>query len=55
MIKKVQCVPGGHEVELDHAYWCNRCGFYICHKHIENTFFTNKVTCKKGHEVHKAR
>jgi hypothetical protein len=53
--KQVKCVPGGHEVELDKAYWCNRCGFYICYKHAETSFLDTSVKCRKGHELSRAR
>ena len=55
MSKRVQCVPGGHEIELDHAYWCNSCCSYMCYKHLVSSPFTTKLTCKKGHNVSKAK
>jgi hypothetical protein len=49
--KKVQCVPGGHQISLDEAYWCNRCDQYMCYKHARPSALVNTVKCPKGHEI----
>jgi hypothetical protein len=54
-MKTVQCVPGGHQVDLEHAYWCNKCGFYLCYKHLRTSVLTTRKTCERGHEVSKAK
>jgi hypothetical protein len=54
MSDKVQCVPGGHQVSLDKAYWCNQCGYYLCYIHAQTSLIVNTVKCLKGHEVKKA-
>jgi len=53
--KKVQCVPGGHLIPIDKAYWCNQCGQYLCYDHARTSYTVNTVKCPKGHEVSKAR
>ena len=55
MTDKVQCVPGGHPISINDAYWCNQCQQYLCYKHAHASTFVNTVKCPKGHEVHKAR
>jgi hypothetical protein len=55
MADKVQCVPGGHQISIDKAYWCNQCGQYLCYEHARTSFMVNTVKCPKGHEVSKAR
>jgi hypothetical protein len=52
---KVQCVPGGHQISIDKAYWCDKCGQYVCYDHARTSWLTNAVKCSKGHEVTKAR
>ena len=55
MAKHVQCVPGGHQVEIEKAYWCHRCNVYICYRHlVKSGFFEITVTCRKGHHVVRA-
>jgi hypothetical protein len=53
MAKMVQCVPGGHQIPIEKAYWCNECNQYLCFlhgkSHLGSTF-----TCRKGHKVSKA-
>jgi len=53
--KKVQCVPGGHEISLEKAYWCDRCRYYVCYSHANTSILVNTVKCPKGHEVTKAK
>ena len=53
--KKVQCVPGGHQISLDKAYWCNRCEHYVCYDHARTSVVVNTVKCPKGHEITKAK
>jgi hypothetical protein len=53
--KEVQCVPGGHQISLDKAYWCNHCEHYLCYSHARTTITVNTVKCPKGHEVTKVR
>ena len=55
MADKVQCVPGGHQISVDKAYWCNQCGQYLCYEHARTSYLVNTVKCPKGHEVTKAR
>jgi len=55
MSEQVQCVPGGHRISLDEAFWCSRCDQYVCYKHALTSTFVNTVKCPRGHEVHKAR
>lgn len=52
--KKVQCVPGGHQITLSEAYWCGGCGWYICYKHLKKAIMTTAKTCPKGHDVTRA-
>lgn len=52
--KEVQCVPGGHQISLDKAYWCGTCGWYICWDHLKHGTFTTAKSCPKGHDVTKA-
>jgi hypothetical protein len=54
-MKTVQCVPGGHQVDLEHAYWCNKCSFYLCYKHLRTSVLTTSKTYDRGHEVSKAK
>jgi len=51
MSTKVRCVPGGHEVFLEQAYWCNRCGFYLCHTHAHTSMLVETIRCPKRHEL----
>jgi hypothetical protein len=53
MSKKVQCVPGGHQISIEYAYWCNVCQYYFCGDHAGGGFTTFK--CPKGHQPTKAR
>lgn len=55
MSEKVQCVPGGHQISIDKAFWCQRCGHYLCYDHAKSSTLVNTVKCPKGHEVTKAR
>jgi hypothetical protein len=55
MSDKVQCVPGGHLISIEHAYWCNVCQFYLCYDHANSSYLVNTVKCPKGHQVTKAR
>lgn len=55
MSKKVQCVPGAHQISLDEAYWCNKCQQYLCRTHAITTAWVTTVKCRHGHEVHKAK
>jgi hypothetical protein len=52
--KKVQCVPGGHQISLDKAYWCNQCEQYVCYDHARKSVMVNTMKCPKGHEITKA-
>jgi hypothetical protein len=54
MAKTVQCVPGGHQISLDDAYWCSQCESYVCYKHAKTSAWVNTVKCPRGHEVSKA-
>jgi hypothetical protein len=53
--KKVQCVPGGHQISLDKAYWCSRCEHYVCYDHARTSVVVNTVKCPKGHEITRAK
>jgi hypothetical protein len=53
--KKVQCVPGGHQIPLDKAYWCNQCEHYVCYEHARKSLMVNTMKCPRGHEISKAR
>jgi len=53
--KKVQCAPGGHQIPLDKAYWCNQCEHYVCYEHARKSLMVNTIKCPKGHEISKAR
>ncbi len=53
MAKTVQCVPGGHQIPIEKAYWCNECNFYLC-DHEVTWRPGNYFICKKGHKVSKA-
>jgi hypothetical protein len=55
MAEKVQCVPGGHQISIYDAYWCERCQQYLCYSHARTGTFLNTIKCPKGHEVHKAK
>lgn len=55
MGNKVQCVPGGHQISIDDAYWCNECEYYLCYKHARSSYLTTTVKCPKGHEIVKAK
>lgn len=50
----VQCVPGGHQIALANAYWCQQCGYYICYSHALTSAWLNTVKCPKGHPVTRA-
>jgi len=52
---KVQCVPGGHPIPLDKAYWCNQCEHYMCWDHANTRSLVNVVKCPKGHVIKKAK
>lgn len=52
--KSVQCVPGGHQISISEAYWCNECGWYICYSHLKTGTLLDWKKCPKGHEVTKA-
>jgi hypothetical protein len=52
--KTVQCVPGGHAISINEAYWCGECGWYICYTHLKKATFTTAIHCPKGHDVSKA-
>lgn len=52
--KLVQCVPGGHQIPINEAYWCGECGWYICYKHLKKGTFTTAIHCPKGHDVSRA-
>lgn len=52
--KIVQCVPGGHQIPVEKAYWCGTCGWYICYDHLKHATFTTAKHCPKGHDVTKA-
>ncbi|MBX3299717.1 MAG: hypothetical protein KF736_09670 [Acidobacteria bacterium] len=51
--EKVKCVPGGHDISLSDAYWCNECDWYICYMHLKKAMMTTEVKCPKGHHVSK--
>jgi len=55
MAHQVQCVPGGHQISMDKAYWCQTCGHYLCYSHAHTSMMTTTIKCPRGHEVHKAR
>jgi hypothetical protein len=55
MADKVQCVPGGHQIPLDKAYWCNQCNQYMCYDHAKTSWANNTVKCPKGHEIARAK
>ena len=55
MPNMVQCVPGGHQIPLDKAYWCNQCAHYLCYIHAKTSTWVKTVKCPQGHEVSKAR
>jgi hypothetical protein len=48
---KVECVPGGHEIFLEQAYWCNSCGYYICYAHAHTSMLVETIRCPKRHEL----
>jgi threonine dehydrogenase-like Zn-dependent dehydrogenase len=48
MSGKVQCVPGGHQVSIDKAYWCDRCRQYLCYDRAWPSYLVNTVKCPKG-------
>jgi hypothetical protein len=54
-MSEVQCVPGGHSISIDKAYWCDHCRFYFCYKHANTSWMVNTVKCPKGHEAVKAK
>jgi hypothetical protein len=51
MSMKVRCEPGGHDIFLEQAYWCNRCGIYLCHLHAHTTMLVETIRCPKRHEL----
>jgi hypothetical protein len=51
MATKVLCTPGGHDIFLEQAYWCDRCGFYVCHSHALTSILIDTITCPKRHEL----
>lgn len=51
---QVQCVPGGHQISINEAYWCGDCSWYICYKHLRKAITTTAKHCPKGHDVTKA-
>jgi hypothetical protein len=55
MSTKVRCVPGGHEIFLEQAYWCNRCGYYLCYTHAHTSMLVETIRCPKRHELSVAR
>jgi hypothetical protein len=54
MATSVQCVPGGHQISINDAYWCGQCQYYLCYSHAQTSFWVNTIKCPKGHEVTKA-
>jgi len=54
-MSSVQCVPGGHSISLSDAYWCQKCGYYLCYRHAHTGTFTSSIKCPKGHDVVRAR
>jgi hypothetical protein len=52
---KVQCAPGGHQISIDKAFWCQRCGYYFCYKHGRSSYLVNTVKCPEGHEATKVK
>jgi len=54
-MSSVQCVPGGHAIPLSDAYWCQKCGHYLCYRHAHTGTFTSSIKCPKGHEIVRAR
>lgn len=54
MTNKVQCVPGGHRVHLEDAYWCEECEHYLCYEHARTSILVKIVKCPKGHGVSRA-
>ena len=48
---RVRCVPGGHEVFLEQAYWCDRCGHYLCYTHAHTSMLVDTIRCPKRHEL----
>jgi hypothetical protein len=51
MDAKVFCGPGGHDIFLEQAYWCGRCGLYVCHKHAVTSILIDKIWCPNRHEL----
>jgi hypothetical protein len=51
MSTKVRCEPGGHEIFLEQAYWCNRCGYYLCYAHAHTSMLVETIRCPKRHEL----
>lgn len=51
MATKVFCGPGAHDIFLEQAYWCDRCGFYVCHSHALTSILIDTITCPKRHEL----
>ena len=54
-MQKVQCVPGGHQVDIDRAYWYQTCGHYLCYDHARSAMLISTIKCAKGHPVTKAK
>jgi hypothetical protein len=52
---KVQCVPGGHQIDVSDAYWCSQCNYYFCYQHALTSFWVNTIKCPKGHPATRAR
>lgn len=48
---KVQCGPGGHEIFIEQAYWCSRCGYYTCYQHALTSFLVDTIQCPNRHEL----
>jgi hypothetical protein len=51
MSMKVRCEPGGHEVFLEQAYWCNACGYYLCYAHAHTSMLVEAIRCPKRHQL----
>ncbi|HVI09464.1 MAG TPA: hypothetical protein VND65_14340 [Candidatus Binatia bacterium] len=51
MSTKVLCTPGEHPVFAEQAYWCDSCGFYLCHRHAVTTMLVDDILCPSGHLV----
>jgi hypothetical protein len=51
MNTKVRCGPGGHDIFIEQAYWCDRCDFYVCHAHALTSILIDEIRCPRRHEL----